>query len=62
KASGAGFAEQWLDNFWFDDDPLVNSEMRARFATADSFSPVMKVTRDTDGLLRCVRDIRLKPA
>ena len=62
KASGAGFAERWLDNFWFEDDPLITSDMRAKFAGQGAFSPVMAVKRDADGLLRCVRDIRLARA
>ena len=62
KASGAGFAEQWLDNFWFADDPLIPSDMRAKFNGQGAFSPVMAVRRDADGLLRCVRDIRLARA
>ena len=62
KASGAGFAEQGLDNFWFEDDPLIPSDMRAKFNGQGAFSPVMAVKRDADGLLRCVRDIRLARA
>lgn len=62
KAYGAGRAEQWLQDFLFDDDPLVNAETRARYQDAGPFSPVMKVTRDADGRLRCARDIRLEKA
>lgn len=62
KAAGPSHAERWIDNFWFEDDPLVTSDMRARFARPDSFSPIMRVTRDADGLFRCVRDIRLERA
>ena len=62
KASGAGFAERWLDNFWFEDDPLITSDMRAKYGDRGAFSPVMAVKRDADGLLRCVRDIRLARA
>ncbi|HZB43949.1 MAG TPA: hypothetical protein VE360_01825 [Pyrinomonadaceae bacterium] len=62
KASGPGFAERWLDNFWFEDDPLIPSDMRAKFDGQGAFSPVMAVKRDADGLLRCVRDIRLARA
>jgi protocatechuate 3,4-dioxygenase beta subunit len=62
KAGGPGYAERWLDNFWFDDDKLVTGDMRAKFGRGDSFSPIMKVARDGEGILHCVRDIRLEKA
>ena len=60
KAYGAGYPEQWIHEYWFEDDPLVTAEMRAPFKDLGSFSPVLKVTRDAAGLIRCVRDIRLE--
>jgi protocatechuate 3,4-dioxygenase beta subunit len=60
KVFGPGFAERWIDNFNFDDDPLITREMRSRVADRGNFSPVMAVTRGSDGILQCVRDIRLE--
>lgn len=60
SASGPGYAERWLDNFEFEDDPLITSDRRARFANRGSFTPVMAVKRGDDGILHCVRDIRLE--
>jgi protocatechuate 3,4-dioxygenase beta subunit len=58
KVYGGGQAELRIEDFVFEDDPLVPSDVRARFANQGTFSPVMKVERD-GALLRCVRDIRL---
>jgi protocatechuate 3,4-dioxygenase, beta subunit len=59
KVYGAGRAEQWVDNFMFADDPLVPPEVHAQFAGSGKFTPLMASQRG-DGLIRCVRDIRLK--
>lgn len=59
KASGAGYAERWVAEYWFEDDPFVTAEMRAPFKDLGPFSPVMKITRAPDGGMRCVRDLRL---
>jgi protocatechuate 3,4-dioxygenase, beta subunit len=60
KAYGAGYAERWLPDFLFDDDPRLTEENRARYGNLGSFSPVMKLTTDADGVVRCTRDIRLE--
>lgn len=60
KVSGAGRAEQWIDSFMFADDPLVTPEVHAQFAGFGNFTPLMASQRGGDGLLRCVRDVRLK--
>lgn len=59
KVYGAGYAERWIEEYWFEDDPFVPDEARARYRDSGAFSPIMKVTRDADGRLRCARDIRL---
>lgn len=62
KLYGAGHAERWIPEYWFDDDPLVTAEMRARHTGLGTFSPVMTTRRAPDGLFACVRDIRLDKA
>jgi protocatechuate 3,4-dioxygenase beta subunit len=59
KTYGAGHSERWLTDFLFDDDPRLTEEMRARYRDVGNFSPVMKITRDAGGVVRCARDIRL---
>ncbi|HEV2705395.1 MAG TPA: hypothetical protein VGV59_05695 [Pyrinomonadaceae bacterium] len=60
SASGAGYRERWIDEFWFAGDPLLTEAMRARHEGSGSFSPIMLIRRDGNGLLRCTRDIRLE--
>jgi protocatechuate 3,4-dioxygenase beta subunit len=60
SASGRGYTERWINDFLFADDARLPVEMRARYATGNSFAPVMEVKRGDDGVLRCIRDIRLE--
>jgi protocatechuate 3,4-dioxygenase, beta subunit len=60
KVFGAGYAERWIPEYWFDDDPLITAELRARHAGLGTFSPIMSAKRGDGGLFACVRDIRLK--
>jgi protocatechuate 3,4-dioxygenase beta subunit len=59
KVYGAGHAERWIPEYWFDDDPLVTDEMRAKHAGQGTFTPIMSAKRGDDGVLHCVRDIKL---
>ena len=60
KVYGAGYAERPIPEYWFDDDPLITDEMRARHAGLGTFSPIVSVKRGGDGVYACVRDIRLE--
>lgn len=60
KVYGAGYVERPILEYWFDDDPLVTDEMRARYAGLDTFSPIVNVKRGADGIYACARDIRLE--
>lgn len=59
RVYGAGYAERWIPEYWFDDDPLVTAEMRARHNGLGPFSPILSNVRGGDGALAFVRDIRL---
>jgi protocatechuate 3,4-dioxygenase beta subunit len=59
RLRGVGYAERGIPEYWFDDDPLVTDEMRARYANLGTFSPVVAVRRGDGGVFACVRDIRL---
>jgi protocatechuate 3,4-dioxygenase, beta subunit len=54
-----GGAEQWITDYWFDDDPLLPASERERHIAAGAFSPVMRITRDASGAQRGTRDIRV---
>lgn len=59
RLHGAGYAERGIPEYWFDDDPLVTADMRARHTGLGAFSPVVTVKRGDDGVYACVRDIKL---
>ena len=58
--SGPGYPEYWIEEYHFDDDAFVTSDMRRRFVGNGSFSSILKLTRDADGILRGVRDIKIE--
>lgn len=60
--SAEKFPEHWVDEFWFDDDPLVTAGRRAGLPRRGGFNPVVRLTRDADGLWLGARDMRLEPA
>ena len=60
SVSGRGMAERWIEDYLFDDDPLLTADVRARFEGRGRFSPVLVLTRGPDGVLRGVRDIRVE--
>ena len=60
KASADGYPERWIENFLFRDDPFLTDEMRRQHEQPGTFSSVMSVERGADGVLRCVRDIKLE--
>lgn len=60
KVFGAGHAERWIPEYWFDDDPLVTADMRARYDGLGAFSPIVTPGRGADGLFAFARDIRLE--
>lgn len=58
--SGPGYPEYWIDEYHFADDPFVTSDERQKFNGKGSFSPILTLTRGTDGILRGVRDIKIE--
>lgn len=58
--SGPGYPEYWIDEYHFDDDRFISDERKRTAATTGSFSPILKLTRGSDGILRGVRDIKLE--
>lgn len=58
--SGADYPEYWIDEYNFADDPLVTEDVKRRFSSLGSFSPVLTLTRGSDGILRGVRDIKVE--
>ena len=57
--SGPGYPEYGIDEYHFDDDRFISDEQKRNAAALGSFSPILKLTRGSDGVLRGVRDIKL---
>ena len=60
---GPGRPEWFIPEYWFEGDPLIPAQDRDLPARLGRFSPVVRLTKDSDGGWRGQRDIRLeKPA
>ncbi|HKR00831.1 MAG TPA: twin-arginine translocation signal domain-containing protein [Pyrinomonadaceae bacterium] len=58
--SGPGYTEYWIDSFWFENDPRVTPEQRAKLSGRGGFQPVIALQRDGQGVLRGTRNIKLQ--
>jgi protocatechuate 3,4-dioxygenase, beta subunit len=58
--SGPGYPEYWIDEYHFDDDAFVSSEMRDKAAGKGNLSSILTLKRGADGVLRGVRDITIE--
>jgi protocatechuate 3,4-dioxygenase, beta subunit len=58
--SGPGYPEYWIDEYHFNDDPFVTDEMRRKFGAQGSFSSILTLKRESDGVWRGVRDIKVE--
>lgn len=58
--AGPGYPEYWIDEFLFEDDRFVSDEQKRKVSRQGSFSPILKLTRGSDGILRAVRDIKVE--
>lgn len=58
--SGPGYPEYWIDEYHFNDDPFITDEQRKKAGAQGSFSPIVKLERGGDKILRGSRDIRVE--
>ncbi|MEP6920001.1 MAG: protocatechuate 3,4-dioxygenase [bacterium] len=58
--SGAGYPEYWIDEYVFASDSLLGEDVKQKFQGLANFSPVLNLTRGTDGVWRGVRDIKVE--
>lgn len=58
--SGPGYPEYWIDEYHFEGDPFLSAGEIARFSGKGSFSPIVKLERGKDGVLRAIRDIKIE--
>ena len=60
SVSAPGYAERWIKEFWFEGDPFLTPNLRARVSGKGAFSEIMALKSDQNGVLRYARDIRLE--
>lgn len=58
--SGPGYIERWIEDYWFEGDPLVTAEMRSKLKGQGRFSPILSLRRGDDGVWRGTRDFNLE--
>ena len=58
--SGPGYPESGIDEYHFEDDRFISDEAKRKALAQGSFSPILKLTRGSDGILRGVRDIKVE--
>jgi len=60
KVRGAGYREQWSDEFHFEGDPFLSEQEKQSEAGGGRFASIMAMQRDANGVIRCVRDLKLE--
>jgi len=58
--SGPGYPEYWIDEYLFADDPFIKDDAREKAKGQGTFSPILTVTRGSDGILHAARCIRIQ--
>jgi len=59
---GNGMTEHFLPEFWFQGDRNITAGDSIKYAKLGDFSPILKLTKGKDGILRGTRNIRVNPA
>ena len=57
---GPGRPEWFIPEYWFEGDPLIPAKDRDLPARLGRFSPIVRLTKDSDRTWRGLRDIRLE--
>jgi protocatechuate 3,4-dioxygenase, beta subunit len=58
--SGRDYPEYWIDEYLFEGDPHITSAERQKSEGKGTFSSILNIQRDGDGVLRAVRDIKVE--
>jgi protocatechuate 3,4-dioxygenase beta subunit len=59
---GPGYSERWIEEYWFKDDPRINDAEKAKMEQEGERPVIVEVKRDSSGIWRGVRDIKLQAA
>lgn len=57
---GPGYAEYWIDDYWFAGDPFITPSERAKLTGRGGFPSIITLQRDANGVLRGTRNIKLE--
>ncbi len=57
--TGKNFKEDWIDSILFEGDKFISQRERATTGKKGGFNPILKLEKDTNGVLRGVRNIQL---
>lgn len=58
--TGENFKEDWIDDIWFEGDQLITPEIKKKqLSGKGGFEPILKLEKNSDGILYGVRNIRL---
>jgi protocatechuate 3,4-dioxygenase, beta subunit len=61
SVSAPSFPEYWIDEYLFEGDGFITEEERQKVHHREgTFASIMKLTRDSDGVLHGVRDIQIE--
>lgn len=58
---GPQYSERWIDDYWFEGDPLITAKELGRVKRAGEAPAIIGLKRNGEGVLQGVRDITLKP-
>lgn len=58
-ADAPGYAARWIEEYWFEGDPHLKPEDVRKNSTLGLFSQILRLERDSNGVLVGVRHIRL---
>ncbi len=59
---GNGMPEHFVHEFWFRGDSRISAKDSKRFTRLGKFSPIISLAKGKDGVLRGVRNFRVRPA
>ena len=57
--TGKNFKEDWIDSILFEGDKFITAQERNQAGKKGGFSPILKLEKGADGILRGVRNIQL---
>jgi protocatechuate 3,4-dioxygenase beta subunit len=57
---GSGVPEYWVDDYWFEGDPLITPRQLATLTGRGGFKNIVQLNRDGDGVLRGTRNFNLE--